>query len=162
MIDKLPASAPRDLCRGLVVSIAAGLSQSLVDGDSFASVSFLFPTQHSSLTSRFQLCHLLQDPSLEVRKIAYELLREGAKKYTEKTVLEVEVDTTGDVKPSIPAELTDLLAEIPVGEDGEVYTDTVSIRHRSTDHLLTSSLKRSLPYLLSWMVAFDLFTDAVC
>lgn len=56
-----------------------------------------------------QLCHLLSDPSLEVQITTYALLHHAAKSYTEHVVLEAEVDTGSEVKPSLPTELMQLV-----------------------------------------------------
>ncbi|KAF8317156.1 hypothetical protein DL93DRAFT_2055777 [Clavulina sp. PMI_390] len=113
-------SAPREVCRGLVVSLAAAFPQLLVDTNSVST-----------------LCHLLYDPSLEVQLTVYGLLHHAAEPYTEKIVVDAEVDTGSEVKPKLPDELIKLVMDF-TGEREE----------------------ESLPHLLVWMVVFDLFTDA--
>jgi E3 ubiquitin-protein ligase listerin len=55
------------------------------------------------------MSHLLFDPSTNVQKMAYELLREASHKRTEYLVIEAGVDTESIVKPLLPLELVSLL-----------------------------------------------------
>jgi adenylate kinase len=56
------------------------------------------------------MCHLVMDTSNDVQKMAYQMLREAAKKHTEKVVVDAAVDTEGSYKPRLPTELLDILA----------------------------------------------------
>lgn len=55
------------------------------------------------------MCHLVSDPSNDVQKMAYQLLREAAKKHTEYVVVEAAVDSEGSYKPQLPSELLSIL-----------------------------------------------------
>ncbi|KAF7975675.1 hypothetical protein HWV62_8773 [Athelia sp. TMB] len=90
-----------------------------------------------------KMCHLLTDASSEVQKMAYGLLQEAAKKRTEYLVIEAGVDTEDLVQAELPVELTTLLQRSLNHEDDLANSDSVQ-----------------LGYLLTWMVAFDLFTDS--
>jgi hypothetical protein len=57
------------------------------------------------------MSHLLLDPSENVQKMAYELLREAACKRTEHLVIEAGVDTESAVKSLLPSELVSLLQQ---------------------------------------------------
>ncbi|KAF7968525.1 hypothetical protein HWV62_30179 [Athelia sp. TMB] len=81
--------------------------------------------------------------SSEVQKMAYGLLQEAAKKRTEYLVIEAGVDTEDLVQAELPVELTTLLQRSLNHEDDLANSDSVQ-----------------LGYLLTWMVAFDLFTDS--
>lgn len=122
-------SVPRDICRGIVVSLAAASPESLVDGDSISSVSANTNVFHAMLLRlklRIQLCHLLADPSLDVQITTYDLLHHASKPYTENVVLEAEVDTGSEVKPSLPAELMQLVQAYN-GEADEVKQSIITI-----------------------------------
>lgn len=97
------------------------------------------------------------DPSLEVQVTAYDLLHHAAKPYTENIVLEAEVDTGAEVKPFLPAELTQLVTD----HSTDVEEVIVSLFYLLRNSLSKKSAQESLPHLLAWMIIFDLFTDAV-
>lgn len=55
------------------------------------------------------MCHLLTDSSTEVQKMAYQLLHEAAKKYTEHLVIETAVDVEDTIKIELPTELLKII-----------------------------------------------------
>jgi len=55
------------------------------------------------------MCHLLNDPSIEVQKMAYRLLHASAKKRTEDLVIEAGTAIDTPVKLELPLELVDYL-----------------------------------------------------
>ena len=55
------------------------------------------------------MCHLVTDGSVNVQRMAYQLLHEAAKKYTEHLVIEAAVDVEGTMKIELPIELLDIL-----------------------------------------------------
>lgn len=61
------------------------------------------------------------DGSVSVQRMAYQLLHEAAKKYTEELVIEAAVDTEGDLKPMLPAELLDIMQQSLDHEDTDEY-----------------------------------------
>ncbi|KAF7796133.1 hypothetical protein EIP86_007306 [Pleurotus ostreatoroseus] len=91
-----------------------------------------------------KMCHILTDPSDIVQKMAYKMLRESAAKYTEHLVLEAAVDSEAEVKLDLPRELVELLhMNLPEDDvEGSVANQNI------------------FGYLLSWMLTFDLFTNA--
>jgi hypothetical protein len=94
-----------------------------------------------------QMCHLVTDPSVDVQKMAHQLLQQAAIRRTEHLVVEAGVDSENMVVIELPAELVVLLQniinfEIDVGE-------------------VNTGGQDPLAYLLGWMITFDLFTDAV-
>ncbi|KAI0263034.1 hypothetical protein BC834DRAFT_828029 [Gloeopeniophorella convolvens] len=125
-----PASEPRAVCREAALSIVQNLPQSLMD--------------HTTL-SKASMSHLLFDPSANVQKMAYELLREAAHKRTEHLVIEAGVDTEEIVKSLLPLELVSLLQQ---------SLDAVDVEEDP------GSVGRTFGSLLSWMIVFDLYTNA--
>ena len=106
------------------------------------------------------MCHLVGDGSVGVQRMAYQLLQEAAKKYTEELVVEAAVDTEDAVKSELPPELLDILQRSLNQEEGEEYGEV----RRSSSPSLRGPL--TIPqdwfgYILAWMVAFDLFAGAV-
>jgi len=89
-----------------------------------------------------KMCHNIADSSIDVQKMAYHFLHEAARKYTEHMVIEAAVDSEIMMKPELPLELIDILQRTFNYDDG-----------------LEDSQDPS-GYLLAWMLAFDLFTDA--
>jgi hypothetical protein len=85
----------------------------------------------------------LNDKSVEVQKMAYQLLHKSAKKRTEYIVIEagVSASDSDSIKPEFPPELIAFLQQ--------------SIDEEDPDAPPTFS------YLLGWMSVFDLFVDAV-
>ncbi|KAI5116021.1 hypothetical protein M0805_005027, partial [Coniferiporia weirii] len=119
------ASSPRSVCWEMAFSIVQNLPSSLID--------------HESLPN---MAHLLLDPSPEVAKMAYTLLRGAAKKRTEYLVVEAGVDTsTETTKYELPDELLQVLQLALELKDNQTEPNT-------------------LGYLLGWMIVFDLFNDA--
>lgn len=57
------------------------------------------------------MCHLLSDSSTEVQKMAYQHLREAAKKRTEYLVIETGVDTEDTVQAELPLQLISMLQQ---------------------------------------------------
>jgi hypothetical protein len=90
-----------------------------------------------------QATHLLNDKSVEVQKMAYQLLHKSAKKRTEYIVIEAGVSApdSDSIKPELPPELITFLQQ--------------SINEEDPDAPPT------LGYLLGWMSVFDLFVAAV-
>lgn len=76
--------------------------------------------------------------------MAYTMLREAAAKRTEHIVVEAAVETETEFKAELPLELIELLQQ--------------SLQHAEE----TTASQNILGSLLSWSLAFDLFTDAVC
>lgn len=66
------------------------------------------------------MCHLVTDSSVEVQKMAYQLLREAAFKRTENIVIEAGVDADAAFKPEFPPELVDLLSRQVDVSDREI------------------------------------------
>jgi hypothetical protein len=71
------------------------------------------------------MCHLLTDCSVEVQKMAYQLLHEAAKKRTEYLVIETGVDNDGTIEAQLPTELIDILQQT-VNQDGPEHNENVS------------------------------------
>ena len=67
------------------------------------------------------MCHLVMDGSVKVQRMAYQLLQEAAKKYTEGLVIEAAVDTEATLKPELPPELLDILQRSLSQEEAEEY-----------------------------------------
>lgn len=55
------------------------------------------------------MCHIIEDPAVEVQKMAYRLLHEAARKYTEHMVIEAAVESEESVKIELPLELVQIL-----------------------------------------------------
>ena len=90
-----------------------------------------------------QATHLLDDKSVEVQKMAYQLLHKSAKKRTEYIVIEAGVSApdSDSIKPELPPALIAFLQR--------------SINEEDPDAPPTFG------YLLGWMSVFDLFMGAV-
>ena len=96
------------------------------------------------------MCHLIEDSSPTVQKMAYQLLKAAAKKRTEHFVIEAGVDTEAVVHATIPNELLDIiLREMHFG-----YNLDAADNSQDQD-------QNMFGYLLGWMLVFDLFQDAV-
>ncbi len=67
------------------------------------------------------MCHLVMDGSVNVQRMAYQLLQEAAKKYTEELVIEAAVDTEATMKSELPTELLDILQRSLNHEEAEEY-----------------------------------------
>jgi hypothetical protein len=65
------------------------------------------------------------DSSVEVQKMAYQLLHQAAKKRTEYLVIEFAVDTEGTVEAQLPAELIDILQQTLNPGDRFEYNESV-------------------------------------
>ncbi|KAF8970121.1 hypothetical protein BDZ97DRAFT_1792056 [Flammula alnicola] len=127
------SSVPRSVCRELVLSVVQHLPSSLIDQDTLP-----------------KMCHLIEDPSVPVQKMAYQLLKAAAQKRTEHFVIEAGVDIEAVVHATLPPELLDILRrEMQFGYDAEVAEDD---RGEQGQNLFG--------YLLGWMLVFDLFQDA--
>ncbi|EIW55564.1 ubiquitin-protein ligase RKR1 [Trametes versicolor FP-101664 SS1] len=118
-------STPLSVCRELALQIVQDLPSSLLTRETLP-----------------KMCHLVTDGSSSVQRMAYQLLHEAAKKYTETLVIEAAVDTEGAMTAELPMELLDILQRSLNLEDAEDHNEEWS------------------GYLLAWMVALDLFTDA--
>jgi hypothetical protein len=90
-----------------------------------------------------QATHLLKDKSVEVQKMAYQLMHRSAKKRTEHIVIEAGVSApdSESIKPELPPELIAYLQQSVDEEDPDAPP--------------------TFGYLLGWMSVFDLFVDAV-
>ena len=91
------------------------------------------------------MCHLVTDASESVPQMAYKMLREAASKRTEYLVLEASVETEDPVSLDLPEELLQLLQNSFLDEE---------IDERAHNNHIFG-------YLLTWMLVFDLFADAV-
>lgn len=112
--------------------------------------------------TRCQMCHLIMDPSTEVQKMAYQLLRGAARKRTEYLVIEAGVDPEATIKADLPLELVDILQRnININEDGFEQEEQVRQASARGTSSLTCGLQHVFGYLLGWMLIFDLFRDAV-
>jgi len=87
------------------------------------------------------MCHLLNDPSVEVQKMAYRLLQTSAQKRTEDLVIEAGVSTDASIKLNLPIELVDFLQR-------DIDLEEV---------LEGNNRQAAFGYMLGWMVLFDLF-----
>ncbi|RDX54789.1 hypothetical protein OH76DRAFT_1398200 [Lentinus brumalis] len=124
-LDNQKPSTPLSVCRELALQIVQDLPSSLLTKDTLS-----------------KMCHLVMDGSVNVQRMAYQLLQEAAKKYTEELVIEAAVDTEATMKSELPTELLDILQRSLNHEEAEEYG------------------QGWFGYLLAWMVTFDLFTDA--
>ena len=96
------------------------------------------------------MCHLLVDQSEEVQRMGYHLLGNAARMRTEHYVIEAGVDTEDVVKPELPLELLAILQQnLSSGEVLDLDEQSVVRNKEVSGHLL------------AWMIAFDLFADAV-
>ncbi|KAI0824805.1 hypothetical protein BC628DRAFT_1321461 [Trametes gibbosa] len=118
-------STPLSVCRELALQIVQDLPSSLITRETLS-----------------KMCHLVTDGSSNVQHMAYQLLHEAAKKYTENLVIEAAVDTEGIMKVELPIELLDILQR--------------NLNHDENDEFD----EEWFGYLLAWMVTLDLFTDA--
>ncbi|KAF9477335.1 hypothetical protein BDN70DRAFT_881303 [Pholiota conissans] len=127
-------SVPRSACRQLVLSIVQHLPSSLIDENTLP-----------------KMCHLIEDPSVPVQKMAYQLLKAAAQKRTEHFVIEAGVDTEAVVQATLPLELLEILQrDMSFGYDGEIDEDLNG----------GDQSQNLFGYLLGWMLVFDLFQDA--
>lgn len=55
------------------------------------------------------MCHIIEDPVVDVQKMAYRLLHEAARKYTEHMVIEAAVESEESMKIELPLELVQIL-----------------------------------------------------
>ncbi|THV07136.1 hypothetical protein K435DRAFT_710473 [Dendrothele bispora CBS 962.96] len=124
-LESRQPSAPGSACRELILSIVQDLPATLID--------------HETLP---KMCHLLLDPSVDVQKMAYQLLQQAAKKRTEHLVIEAGVDTVADFKAELPLELMVILEQTSNFEPEDGEQDQNLFGH-----------------LLGWMLLFDLFID---
>ncbi|EMD34704.1 hypothetical protein CERSUDRAFT_116892 [Gelatoporia subvermispora B] len=120
------SSTPLSVCRELALQIVQDLPNSLIDE-----------------TTLPKMCHLVTDSSAEVQKMAYQLLHESAKKYTENVVIEAAVDSEATMKPQLPAELIEILH-----------------RYLNLEANIEAHQQEFFGYLLGWMITFDTFTNA--
>lgn len=66
-----------------------------------------------------KMCHVINDPSDNVQRMAYKMLCASATKYTEHLVLEAAVDSDAELKLELPLELVSLLQMSLPEEDTE-------------------------------------------
>lgn len=92
------------------------------------------------------MCHFLTDPSVDVQKMAFQLLVQAAKKRTEYLVIEAGVDVDDNFKAELPKELLAL-----IGESVEITQETVRIAFFRIS-LLTKNA--ACVWLSTWMDAF--------
>ncbi|KAF8156982.1 hypothetical protein B0H34DRAFT_711453 [Crassisporium funariophilum] len=153
------SSVPRSACRELVLSIVQHLPESLIDIDTLP-----------------KMCHLIEDPSPTVQKMAYQLLRAAAKKRTEYYVIEAAVDTENTVKAVLPQELMEILQRelhfgygyAVGGADGAGLAGGDQERQDGEGEggdgygagAEEEEDQNVFGYLLGWMLLFDLFQDA--
>jgi hypothetical protein len=71
------------------------------------------------------MCHLLKDSSPNVQKMAYRILQESARKWTEHLVIEAGVDVEDTVKTELPSALLDILQRSTQYEDEMEYDEQV-------------------------------------
>jgi len=90
------------------------------------------------------MCHLVTDASEAVPLMAYRMLREAANKRTEYLVVEASVESEDVVQLDLPVELVQLLHDSFLDEDIDEGVHNHNI----------------FGYLLTWMLVFDLFTNA--
>ncbi|KAF8198654.1 hypothetical protein BJ912DRAFT_1055525 [Pholiota molesta] len=128
------SSVPRSACRELVLSIVQHLPPSLIDENTLP-----------------KLCHLIEDPSVSVQKMAYQLLKVAALRRTEHFVIEAGVDTEAVVQATLPLELLEILQR-DINFTYDVETDEDLSGGDQSQNLFG--------YLLAWMLVFDLFQDA--
>ena len=135
------------MCREQALTIIQDLPGSLMDENTLSTVRvhrdiliiFAFPF--------IQMCHLMTDRSVDVQKMSHQLLQQAAIRRTEHLVVEAGVDTDNTTAIELPTELVGLLQSV-VNLDIEFGETNVAGQD-------------PLAYLLGWMIAFDLFTDAV-
>ncbi|KAF8899801.1 hypothetical protein CPB84DRAFT_1780009 [Gymnopilus junonius] len=123
------SSIPRSACRELALSIVQHLPSSLIDHDTLSKV-----------------CHLIEDPSTVVQKMAYQLLKAAAKKRTEYFVIEAGVDTEDTVQAILPTELLEIVLQQVQYGDGNAGDED-------------DQAPSLFGHLLGWMLLFDLFQD---
>ncbi|KAI0945042.1 hypothetical protein AcV7_001681 [Taiwanofungus camphoratus] len=125
-LDRTQESAPLSVCRELALQIVQDLPEELVDEGVLS-----------------KMCHVVMDSSVDVQRMAYQLLHKAAMKYTEHLVIEAAVDSEATVRPRLPLELVDILQR--------------SLNHENDTEQDCQDLSG---YLISWMITFDLFTNA--
>ena len=110
------------------------------------------------------MCHLIQDPSPTVQKMAYQLLRAAAKKRTEYFVIEAAVDTEGVVQAEVPIELMAIIQRDIQFGFGFGLDEGMGDEERDGEGGETTREEQNhyvFGYLLAWMLIFDLFRDVV-
>ncbi|TFY58014.1 hypothetical protein EVJ58_g6676 [Rhodofomes roseus] len=119
-------SAPLSACRELALQIVQDLPESLIDQ-----------------TTISKMCHIIEDIAVGVQKMAYRLLHEAARKYTEHMVIEAAVESEEPMKIELPLELVQILQ-----------------RDLSAEENTGFEYQHSSGYFLAWMLAFDHFANA--
>ena len=79
------------------------------------------------------MAHLLLDPSPEVAKIAYSLLKFAARKWTEYLVVEAGVDTSEETKFEIPEELLQVLTLSLEPDDKDEIVSNVAFGYHTSN-----------------------------
>ncbi|KIY45151.1 hypothetical protein FISHEDRAFT_49914 [Fistulina hepatica ATCC 64428] len=133
--DSVRPSAPRSACRELLLALLQDLPPSLVDENTLP-----------------KMCHLVWDNSGVVQSMAYHFLQMAAKRRTEHLVIEAGVDTESVFKAELPMELMEMLQLQP--------TSRFEATFPSFDFVVECLFQYVFGLLLSWMILFDLFTDA--
>lgn len=103
-------SNPLSICREHILKIVQHLPAALIEKNTLGNVSFSQLHVNSELMHS-QMCHLLNDSSVEVQKMVYELLQASAKKRTEYLVIEAGVSGEEPIKLELPAELVSFLQQ---------------------------------------------------
>ncbi|KAJ8507641.1 hypothetical protein ONZ45_g9999 [Pleurotus djamor] len=119
-------SVPRSICLKILLTLLQEIPDSLLDE-----------------TTLGKICHLLDDDSYEVQKLAYGLTQKASRKRTEFLVIEAGVNADADLKVELPDELMFILRQELAYQDREQHASRV------------------FTHLLGWMVMFDLFIDSV-
>jgi septum formation topological specificity factor MinE len=81
------------------------------------------------------MCHLVMDSANEVQKMAYQMLREAAKKYTEDVVVEAAVDAEGAYHAVMPTEVLDILSRTI-----DVQEETIEVKEKRTTKIECSQV----------------------
>lgn len=100
------------------------------------------------------------DTSTDVQKRAYQFLENAVKKRTEYFVIEAGVDADTTVNATIPPEILDILQRIINLDEANLDTQVILLPFYLSSSLILDK-QNVFGYLLSWMLLFDLFKDAV-
>lgn len=97
------------------------------------------------------MCHLIMDASADVQRMAYQLLYESARKYTEHMVIEAAVDSEAAMSPALPEELIGILQQY-LDLDGNIERNNQVNRVHHAMHVTDSFCRHSLAiYLAGWL-----------
>ncbi|KIM32748.1 hypothetical protein M408DRAFT_186029 [Serendipita vermifera MAFF 305830] len=133
-------SAPKELhlsgllredCRSRAIDILQDPPEGIIEAESLS-----------------KMVYLLQVPSLKTQKGAYPLVRSAAQKFSEKIVLEVGLNPTGEVDARLPLELMSLVSVAGLWDDEkEDWNEDMDQAHAR------------FGTLLGWMVVLDAFEN---